>query len=364
MGQTAGRPPGSRGIRSVQGLSSPRGAQDRPEERGAAAGGPLSLLSFQRFDPSLLDSSSLLVGDRSHHVQIGRGMLHGQADQLCFDESTIRIGSFSQTMRVEVRFPDDRVTIGLALHAPQPIRVLGKRFASSDLVVFAAAEEIDVVFTPGARWVTFNLPIAQYAMELAAIAEDPALHRPRGAPRLRPSDAPLERVRRGLTALEGLAHGRPELFGDVQWRVNAERGLRDGFFGLLEDAALLEREAADVRLRSAHRVVREAEARLDEDDAPIPSIGALCRSMGVSRRTLERAFGEALDMSPAGYFRIRALTAVRRALLDAEPRPGVIARLAVDQGFWHLGRFAQSYRALFGERPVDTLRRRGRTMAS
>ena len=76
----------------------------------------------------------------------------------------------------------------------------------------------------------------------------------------------------------------------------------------------------------------------------------------MSRRTLERAFHESLDMSPATYFRIRGLNAVRRLLLDTPPIPGVVARLAIDHGFWHLGRFAASYRALFGERPTDTLR--------
>jgi AraC family ethanolamine operon transcriptional activator len=81
----------------------------------------------------------------------------------------------------------------------------------------------------------------------------------------------------------------------------------------------------------------------------------------VPRRTLERAFRDVLGVSPAAYLRIRALNAVRRALLDAEPRSGAIARLAFDGGFWHLGRFAQSYRALFGKRPVDTLRSRAKS---
>jgi transcriptional regulator GlxA family with amidase domain len=47
----------------------------------------------------------------------------------------------------------------------------------------------------------------------------------------------------------------------------------------------------------------------------------------------------------------------RRALLCAEPAKSTVTRIATDYGFWELGRFSVTYRALFGEPPLETLRR-------
>jgi len=49
----------------------------------------------------------------------------------------------------------------------------------------------------------------------------------------------------------------------------------------------------------------------------------------------------------------------REQLLQSRRVPGMVTRVAIDNGFWHMGRFAVAYRALFGERPTDTLHRSG-----
>jgi transcriptional regulator GlxA family with amidase domain len=46
---------------------------------------------------------------------------------------------------------------------------------------------------------------------------------------------------------------------------------------------------------------------------------------------------------------------VRRALRGAQPGKHLVKTIALGHGFWHLGRFAQDYRALFGETPSETL---------
>ena len=272
------------------------------------------------------------------------------------DSCALRIGSLSQAVRVQVQFPGDRATLALALDAAEPIRLHGKSFRPDNLTVFGPGEEIDALFSPGSKWATFYMPIEDYERELAAVSESPHLPHPRGIPRFLPSRRSMARLQGALSSVEELARGLPGLFADAQWRKNIERELKNGFFGALDDGAVIERRGVEARLISGWRIVREAEAQLDEDDAPVPSIASLCRKLRVSRRTLERAFQELVGVGPSAYFRIRALNAVRRALAEAPPYPGVVARLAVDHGFWHLGRFAQQYRELFGERPIDTLR--------
>ena len=46
----------------------------------------------------------------------------------------------------------------------------------------------------------------------------------------------------------------------------------------------------------------------------------------------------------------------RRALMMATPATVTVAAIAMDHGFWELGRFATTYRSLFGESPSATLR--------
>jgi AraC-like DNA-binding protein len=335
-----------------------RGARLRDD--ATAIGRRVLLVSFQAFDPDLLDSSGL-IGDRPRHSQIGRGPLQGQINQLYFEQCAIRTGAVSQTLQATVQLPSDRMTFGIALDSANPVQVLGRSFEATDVTVFGAGEAIDVVFNAGSRWATFNLPVTDYENELAVTANFARLQRPQAAPRFRASALPFDRLRNTIAAIESVAQSRPELFDDGIWRANAEKDLKNGFFGLLESAALSEQKKGEARLRSARTIVREAEARLGEDEMAVPSIVTLCKELRVPRRTLERAFREAVGLSPADYFRIRALNAVRRQLLGAAPQPGVIARIAIDNGFWHLGRFSGAYRTLFGERPIDTLRNRDST---
>jgi AraC-like DNA-binding protein len=315
----------------------------------------LALLSFDRFDPRLLDASGLF-NERPRHIQLGPGPLQGHADQLYLDSCAIRFGHFTQAVQVEVQFPPDRITIGIVIESPEPIRVNGKAFAPAHATAFRGRESTDVLFMPGTRWVTFNLPAALYASELEVGNLHERLNEPLNAPRLEASGSAAASLRRALAAIQGLAYGQPQLFGDTQWRLNSERSFRSGFMNLLDEAPLREKGRQEYQLRNARKLVHEAIARVHEQDSPIPEVSNLCRELRVARRTFERAFRETLGLGPANYFRIRALNSIRRRLLDAAPRPGVVARLAIDHGFWHLGRFAASYRALFGERPLDTLR--------
>jgi hypothetical protein len=47
----------------------------------------------------------------------------------------------------------------------------------------------------------------------------------------------------------------------------------------------------------------------------------------------------------------------RRALMLGDPAKANVTQTATEYGFWELGRFAVSYRQLFGEPPSATLRR-------
>jgi AraC family ethanolamine operon transcriptional activator len=77
--------------------------------------------------------------------------------------------------------------------------------------------------------------------------------------------------------------------------------------------------------------------------------------LGVSRRSLHRAFHDTLGVGPVAYLRLRRLSSVRRAL--RRPLHTSVTQAALDHGFTDLGRFAGYYHEIFGEKPSQTRRR-------
>ena len=90
----------------------------------------------------------------------------------------------------------------------------------------------------------------------------------------------------------------------------------------------------------------------------------LARHAGVSLRTLERLFRRSFQATPSAYIQTRRLEKVRRDLLDPRLEHEPISMVAMAHGFSHLGRFAASYRAQYGEKPSESRRRRKRASAS
>jgi len=110
---------------------------------------------------------------------------------------------------------------------------------------------------------------------------------------------------------------------------------------------------------AAHRVA--IMARLEEFlaancDRPV-YLAEICAATGVSERTLRNCCQEHLGMAPIRYLWLRRMHLARRALVKGDPAAATVTGIAMDYGFWELGRFATEYRVLFGEPPSATLRR-------
>jgi AraC-like DNA-binding protein len=109
--------------------------------------------------------------------------------------------------------------------------------------------------------------------------------------------------------------------------------------------------------RRHDRIVARFEEYLEANpDQPL-YLTEICAAIGVAERTLRVACEEHLGMGPIRYLSLRRMHLVRRALLRADPSTATVTRLATDHGFWELGRFSVTYRALFSESPSESLRR-------
>jgi AraC-like DNA-binding protein len=85
-------------------------------------------------------------------------------------------------------------------------------------------------------------------------------------------------------------------------------------------------------------------------------LAEICAAIGVAERTLRNCCEQHLGMGPIRYLFLRRMHLVRRALLRADPSIATVTRIATDHGFWELGRFSVTYRSMFGETPLESLR--------
>jgi AraC-like DNA-binding protein len=86
-----------------------------------------------------------------------------------------------------------------------------------------------------------------------------------------------------------------------------------------------------------------------------PTLRELCRAAVVSERSLRQAFIDEFDLPPTQFFRLWALSEAHRRLVSGQRYGDTVTRVALDVGFGHLGRFAEYYRAIYGESPSQTL---------
>lgn len=130
-----------------------------------------------------------------------------------------------------------------------------------------------------------------------------------------------------------------------------ERVLRSLFLDCLEEKRPCGKKRENA---AAHRQVRRVEEWVDAHFADPVTIDDLAEVAGVSVRSLQAAFRHARDCTPMQALHKRRIEAARDAL-QAPRAETTVTRVAMDCGFFHLGRFARDYREAFGEPPSATL---------
>jgi AraC family ethanolamine operon transcriptional activator len=102
------------------------------------------------------------------------------------------------------------------------------------------------------------------------------------------------------------------------------------------------------------RICRLVDEFLRHHTHGVPNSAEIADSAGVTVRTLHNAVTAVKGMSLQKFMMLNRLWAVRAALVRAGSED-LIKTIALDHGFWHLGRFSRRYRIFFGETPSDTM---------
>lgn len=166
----------------------------------------------------------------------------------------------------------------------------------------------------------------------------------------------MARLRHSHAELMKLANTAPEIIAD---RPQAAKGLDAQMTELfLECLHSGSSDAVHPGKRNQSSTVRRLyELGVEREDEPLYVFDA-CEALGVSARVLHRTCVEQLGIGPKRYLILRRFHMVHRALRSASPGTSV-TDVATRFGFYELGRFAVTYRTIFGEAPSATLRGRG-----
>ena len=110
-------------------------------------------------------------------------------------------------------------------------------------------------------------------------------------------------------------------------------------------------------------IVRRVESYMDANLGEPITVADLARVAGVPVRSLYDLFHRFKHQTPADVLRKKRLAAAKAIFEEADPADVTVTDVAMACGFVHMGRFAQTYRSHYGERPSATIARRRRLVS-
>ncbi len=164
--------------------------------------------------------------------------------------------------------------------------------------------------------------------------------------------AVLQQLRSIIVDVTRLASRDPRRFS----QASVVAGMQQSLLGTIDHAYLTApgERASGLAVGNYVRICHRAEEFINSGARGLPSSAGVAAAAGVTIRTLHNAMIAVRGMSLQKFMILSRLWAARAALLRGGAS-GLVKTIAFDYGFWHLGRFSQTYRAFFGEFPSDTL---------
>lgn len=283
-------------------------------------------------------------------VQLERGRLRGYLTHMSVGGLPLATGAFSVGVRARGALNDDRVTIGMLTGATNRVTQWSYDMHPADALVIPLGVDHDARYYGGASYATISLGHADID---AAFGTEPRLRDLSAWPKrhfradLHHGEFVTRRLRDIITRLAAR---------DVTWNADAAEFWKRSIIEAMTATILAGTPSElDGPLLSAKRIVRKVEDCIEAAGSKPIHISELCREVHVSRRTLHRAFYDAVGIGPAAFLRCRRLCSVHSTLRRSDPATTTIADVAMQQGFLNLGRFSGYYRSLFDECPSRTL---------
>ena len=226
----------------------------------------------------------------------------------------------------------------------------GIELQPGDLVFHRRGERMHQRTAGNSRWGLMSLPPTQLAHYRNSPNGRKIISPPVGRV-LRPQRVAATRLLRAHAKVCYLAEAKDKSFAQPE-AATLEHELLDALADCLRvedmsDKWVTRRRRADIMSRF--------EDALTATDRQF-TIPGLCAAIGVRERTFRVCCNEFLGMNPTRYVLLRRMNMARAALRRADPKTVSVAEIARSCQFSELGRFAVTYRTVFGELPSATLR--------
>jgi AraC-like DNA-binding protein len=242
--------------------------------------------------------------------------------------------------------PPGLLTFGLPVNGMKDW--YGRPYVSGSILPFNHSSGVDGVSRPGFE--AFTISIAEdFLREISASHQLPL-----------PDHVSLPKAGASISnsrSARNLRQAMDKLTNDDEAWLDADQEATlvvDLLMAALVDFPIEDQSSPAVRAHAVSAALDFIEAHQHE----AVSVGKICSQIGVSWRTLNRAFSERFGIGPKAYMQRLRLAGVRNELVMGSGKT-VIADVANDWGFWHRGQFARDYRIHFGERPSESLSRSG-----
>ena len=301
--------------------------------------------------------SSLIQGGNSEFIQRGPGPFTGEFEFVGLDAGTLQFGRMDVPYLGRGESRTDR--IGFLLHLEQRGKWLwrGQTLDPRSLIALAPRAEIQDTHTADSFWAFLSFDPEPLGRALSALTGSDEALIPHGTRLFLPQVDTFDLLRRRLRAVQAAVNTDPTLLAVPEARRGVEESVLSVLSRVLDSASRVRPSGYGTATRT--RLARRVEDYLEANKWETVHLAHLCAVAGVSERTLRYIFQELYGMSPVRYLKLRRLHQVRRALRRADSDLNTVQDVANRCGIWHLGRFAAEYRGLFGESPLETLRRTG-----
>jgi len=283
-------------------------------------------------------------------LQLQRGRLRGHRTHMLVGGMPFSTGAFSLGVRMRGVLSNDRVTIGTLTSRSDRATQWSHEIHPGDIVVIPPGEEHHGRYHGGASYAVISLDKADIA---SSFGTEPRLRELAAGPKghfRADSDGGAFVIRRLAAIVAHLEDTMPIWDGDIAafWKRS--------IIEMITGTILLNHPSdRDGPLFSAKRIVDKVEDYIEATGLRPVHISEICGAVHVSRRTLHRAFYDAIGIGPVAFLRCRRLCCVHSVLRRSDPATTTIADVAMGQGFLDLGRFSGYYHSLFDEYPSETL---------
>lgn len=299
---------------------------------------------------SFEELSDAVQGAQIEVLQLQRGRLRGHLTHMVVGEMPLSVGAFSVGVRTRGVLSDDRVTIGMLTGCTNRVTHWSNEMRPADILVIPPGTAHDGRYHGGASYAAIALDEADIASVFGA---EPRLGELGGVPKAhfradpRESELVIRRLRDIIARLENIKSTR---------NADAAAFWKRSIIEMMT-ATILSNQPSDRdgHLLSSRRVVDKVESYIETVGSRPVHISEICSKVHVSRRTLHRAFYDAIGIGPVAFLRSRRLCCVHSVLRGSDPATTTIADVAMDHGFLNLGRFSGYYHSLFDEYPSETL---------